>query len=155
MKIIKSIVIIFSVLFVSLTLVSINVFAHSGGTDGKGGHYDHSYGTYHYHHGYPAHSHPNGECPYYSNSDQTTSNDNDNDNGFEGSVLYWIGHYIVRVVYALFLGIPTGFFLGVIAAVIINIFSSDTSGDGMFMSTVVFGIIFSVIASILYFFEGG
>lgn len=38
---------------------------HSGGTDGNGGHYDHSTGEYHYHHGYPAHQHPNGECPYY------------------------------------------------------------------------------------------
>jgi hypothetical protein len=37
---------------------------HSGGTDGAGGHYDHSTGEYHYHHGYPAHQHPNGECPY-------------------------------------------------------------------------------------------
>lgn len=37
---------------------------HSGGTDGSGGHYDHSTGEYHYHHGYPAHQHPNGECPY-------------------------------------------------------------------------------------------
>ena len=39
-------------------------FAHSGGTDENGGHWDHSTGTYHYHHGYPAHQHPNGVCPY-------------------------------------------------------------------------------------------
>lgn len=37
---------------------------HSGKTDGNGGHYDHSTGEYHYHHGYPAHQHPNGVCPY-------------------------------------------------------------------------------------------
>ena len=39
-------------------------YAHSGGTDSDGGHYDHSTGEYHYHHGYPAHQHVNGECPY-------------------------------------------------------------------------------------------
>lgn len=39
-------------------------FAHSGGTDSKGGHYDRSTGQYHYHHGYEAHQHPNGVCPY-------------------------------------------------------------------------------------------
>ena len=38
--------------------------AHSGKTDSKGGHYDHSTGEYHYHHGYPPHNHYNGECPY-------------------------------------------------------------------------------------------
>lgn len=38
--------------------------AHSGRTDGQGGHYDHSTGEYHFHHGYPAHQHINGECPY-------------------------------------------------------------------------------------------
>ncbi len=38
--------------------------AHSGKTDSNGGHYDRSTGGYHYHHGYSAHYHPNGECPY-------------------------------------------------------------------------------------------
>lgn len=39
-------------------------FAHGGDTDSKGGHYDRSTGLYHYHHGYSAHQHPNGVCPY-------------------------------------------------------------------------------------------
>ena len=38
--------------------------AHPGGTDSNGGHYNRSTGEYHYHHGYPAHQHENGECPY-------------------------------------------------------------------------------------------
>ena len=45
-----------------LSLVSFYVSAHSGGTDANGGHYQGS--SYHYHHGYPAHQHTNGECPY-------------------------------------------------------------------------------------------
>ena len=40
-----------------------HIFAHSGGTDSDGGHFNHSTGDYHYHHGYPPHSHENG-CPY-------------------------------------------------------------------------------------------
>lgn len=36
--------------------------AHSGGTDANGGHYNGS--SYHYHHGYPAHQHTGGVCPY-------------------------------------------------------------------------------------------
>lgn len=52
-----------SVVFTILCCVSIS-FAHSGGTDSNGGHYNHSTGEYHYHHGYSAHQHPNGVCPY-------------------------------------------------------------------------------------------
>lgn len=38
--------------------------AHPGHTDAAGGHWDNSTGEYHYHHGYPAHQHENGVCPY-------------------------------------------------------------------------------------------
>lgn len=52
----------------SLFMVSTLSFAHSGRTDAAGGHRDNKnvsgLGSYHYHHGYPAHLHPNGVCPY-------------------------------------------------------------------------------------------
>lgn len=52
-------------LFIFLVLLLIlPVSAHSGRTDSQGGHYDHSTGEYHFHHGYPAHQHVNGICPY-------------------------------------------------------------------------------------------
>ena len=64
-----------------------SAFAHPGRTDGAGGHPDYKnvsgLGYYHYHHGYPAHLHPNGVCPYRdgnviysssSNSSASTSN---------------------------------------------------------------------------------
>lgn len=42
--------------------------AHSGRTDSSGGHRDNKnvsgLGSYHYHHGYGPHLHPNGVCPY-------------------------------------------------------------------------------------------
>ena len=47
-----------------LLLCCIPALAHGGRTDSRGGHYDHATGTYHYHHGHPAHQHPDGVCPY-------------------------------------------------------------------------------------------
>lgn len=49
------------------------VFAHPGKTDSNGGHFDRSTGEYHYHHGYPAHQHENGTCPYdFKNNEKST-----------------------------------------------------------------------------------
>ena len=39
-------------------------YAHPGGTDENGGHYVKETGEYHFHHGYEAHQHINGVCPY-------------------------------------------------------------------------------------------
>lgn len=52
---------------VGLVVIGIMVvpaFAHPGGTDGSGGHYNRSTGEYHYHHGHSAHDHVDGVCPY-------------------------------------------------------------------------------------------
>ena len=54
---------LFLVTLLSLVCLTL-AFAHPGKTDASGGHYDHSTGEYHYHHGYPAHQHIDGECPY-------------------------------------------------------------------------------------------
>ena len=57
-------------LFLFLAILPITAYAHSGGTDASGGHYDRSTGEYHYHHGYPAHDHYDmdgdgiPDCPY-------------------------------------------------------------------------------------------
>ena len=45
-------------------------FAHSGGTDARGGHFNRRTGEYHFHHGMGPHQHPGGVCPY----DRTRSN---------------------------------------------------------------------------------
>lgn len=59
-------------LFTLFILVSLLAFSHPGRTDASGGHHDRKNGGYHYHHGYPAHNHPNGVCPY--ETPKTTSN---------------------------------------------------------------------------------
>ena len=48
----------------ALLLCCTVALAHPGSTDAAGGHYNRSTGEYHYHHGYPAHQHPSGVCPY-------------------------------------------------------------------------------------------
>ena len=63
-----------SVIFITvIVIVSFSQFvaAHPGNTDDSGGHYNHSTGTYHYHHGYPEHLHKFGECPYGYAVDKT------------------------------------------------------------------------------------
>ena len=70
-------------LFVCLMLLILPLnlaLAHGGRTDANGGHYDRSTGEYHYHHGYPAHDHPGGVCPY-DYDDQTDHSGGTNDDG--------------------------------------------------------------------------
>lgn len=55
---------VLSILSVLLITLIIPVFAHPGSLDWEGGHYDRNTGEYPYHHGYSAHQHENGECPY-------------------------------------------------------------------------------------------
>lgn len=57
-----------AMLFVLILSCCSVVYAHPGRTDSSGGHYNRSTGEYHYHHGYPAHQHENGVCPYDSKS---------------------------------------------------------------------------------------
>lgn len=59
----KTILLIIIILLCIFTSISL---AHSGRTDSSGGHYDYSTGKYHYHHGYSAHQHINGICPFES-----------------------------------------------------------------------------------------
>lgn len=70
-------------------LLSFPVYAHPGKTDSSGGHYVEGTTIYHYHHGYPAHYHTNGKCPY-GFDDQTgansgTSSKKDSDGTLSGS----------------------------------------------------------------------
>jgi hypothetical protein len=75
MAVTKRLVITLAVLAVILSF-AFSSFAHSGGTDYKGGHHDRDTGDYHYHHGYPAHDHEDtdgdGEldCPYESENNE-------------------------------------------------------------------------------------
>lgn len=66
----RRMILFISVLFLVTTLLPSSASAHSGNTDSRGGHRDHSTGEYHYHHGYSAHQHYDMDgdgkvdCPY-------------------------------------------------------------------------------------------
>lgn len=71
---------IISILLIALSivLIGVNVYGHSGRTDSRGGHKDNQnksgLGSYHYHcGGYPAHLHTNGVCPYSSSAQSSKS----------------------------------------------------------------------------------
>jgi hypothetical protein len=64
-----------------LLICSVAASAHSGGTDANGGHWNHKTGEYHYHHGYSAHQHPGGVCPY----DTSTSSSNQSSSSSKSS----------------------------------------------------------------------
>lgn len=66
-----------------LCALTLSVFAHPGGTDANGGHTDQSTGEYHYHHGYPAHYHTGGRCPY--NFDDKTGQNSGSPSNNSGS----------------------------------------------------------------------
>ena len=58
--------------------------AHPGRTDDRGGHFDHDTGQYHYHHGYEAHQHTGGTCPF-DFDDRTGENSGSSSSGGSSS----------------------------------------------------------------------
>ena len=77
-KLLKSITLVLTIITLSVSTTS---FAHSGRTDGSGGHKDNKnksgLGYYHYHcGGNPPHLHTNGICPYSSYSVSSTASSN-------------------------------------------------------------------------------
>lgn len=81
MKRIKIIVLLFLIILFMSSLL----YAHSGRTDSSGGHYNRSTGEYHYHHGYPAHQHSNGICPYLIDNSTNNGSSNNNSNSNSNS----------------------------------------------------------------------
>ena len=65
------------ILAVFLSIITL----HPGRTDENGGHYDTNSGEYHYHHGYPAHLHTNGVCPYDFDDRTGEDSGNSSENG--------------------------------------------------------------------------
>ena len=73
----KRILLTIALILVILSALLVGVSAHSGRTDSQGGHYNRSTGEYHFHHGYPEHQHPNGECPYMIKEEPSTVSNED------------------------------------------------------------------------------
>lgn len=65
-------------------LFALPASAHPGRTDSNGGH--HSGSSYHYHHGYPAHQHTNGICPYDFDDKTGDSSGSNNDSSSNDNI---------------------------------------------------------------------
>lgn len=86
----RKIYICIALILLILCIATILVFAHGGKTDANGGHYDRSTGEYHYHHGYPAHQHTNGVCPYdYDDKTNHSSGGSSKETQKESESLSW------------------------------------------------------------------
>ncbi|MGG7176386.1 hypothetical protein ACQPU1_02255 [Clostridium paraputrificum] len=74
-----------TILLINILANPLSVAAHGGRTDTQGGHKDNKnasgLGSYHYHHGQPAHLHTNGVCPYNGNSSSSSSNNSSTSQG--------------------------------------------------------------------------
>lgn len=82
----KKALLCFAIIILIAVLLPPSALAHSGKTDSNGGHYDSDTGEYHYHHGYPAHQHTGGKCPYdyddktdYNSGNSSTSSNTKTD----------------------------------------------------------------------------
>lgn len=89
-----------------LCVCAIVVSAHSGGTDENGGHYDYSTGEYHYHHGYSAHEHVDGECvfDFEDNVDHDRGDNNssasDKQSNSNTKKTPWFGYVILLLLFS-------------------------------------------------------
>lgn len=146
-------------LLLLLICTTITVTAHPGRTDSKGGHYDRSTGEYHYHHGYPAHQHTDGVCPY--NYDDQTDHNSDSGNNESNAAKHQTyretknaGFQLKDIVGLLFI---TPIFSAVCMAIIFlicTIKNKDSTNNisltKMFLSSIIPGIVMVVFC---FFFQ--
>ncbi len=72
-----------------LFLFTTSTHAHPGKTDGNGGHTNSNTGEYHYHHGYEAHFHIGGQCPFDFDDRTGQSSGNPSNSGSSGPSSNW------------------------------------------------------------------
>lgn len=113
----KLALILLTVLVLGCLVSPIIASSHSGGTDDNGGHYDSATNEYHYHHGYPAHQHTNGNCPYdFEDNTHTQSKNNISD-----ETLLVIAVIIVIAVFLLLVIITKGKAADIFAQILFGI----------------------------------
>ncbi len=161
----KKILFIILSLIISVIFFTNTVFAHAGKTDEAGGHYDHQSGGYHYHHGYPAHSHTNGHCPYdfddktdhspnNSNSNKHKNNNNSNalSNGEsitdtkDKSSYTSIGDIVFQIITTLFECVVIFFMIGWLVVLIGQFFFPNIPNLVTIVITIIIGIASIILA---------
>lgn len=122
--------ILYILIILIVVLSCISTYAHSGGTDSKGGHWDSSTGEYHYHHGYSAHDHYDidgdgkKDCPYnFKNNekDQSSPSQSIQQLPDDKSSKRSIGSWIELILFSLIITVCSILCFGYIIVGIINI----------------------------------
>lgn len=127
--------------FLILFCFPINCTAHSGGTDAFGGHYDNNDGGYHYHHGYSAHDHPNGNCPYNKNDkSENRNNVSSNYNGQKRKTSFWdiTKAFFESLFFSLFVSIGFSLFF-------VEFFEKHLKIDGCLLHIISFIVFFIIL----------
>lgn len=140
-------VIVFIIITLIVAFVSLTGFAHSGGTDSNGGHYDRSTGDYHYHHGYPAHDHKdtNGdgikECPYATKTTQKPVSSSSSSSSVSwGDILLCVANLLTLVPIATY-------FLAIVTLIIIEKFRKKPIGK---VPLIIIAIIWYILIAIAF-----
>lgn len=166
-KNVKTVVKVFAAIVIVTVCLCLPTSAHSGRTDGKGGHYDRSTGEYHYHHGYPAHQHKNGVCPYdfddqtdynsnYAGGDSYSSTNNHNEHKKDGWI-YKPDKSILdyaKMIFALPLMCAAAFFLGCLFMSLVVETVPFKIPDIVYSSVAFISGTLSAFSTFLYFFIG-
>ncbi|MBQ3202759.1 MAG: YHYH domain-containing protein [Clostridia bacterium] len=132
-----------------LWVCAIVVSAHPGGTDENGGHYDYSTGEYHYHHGYSAHDHIDGECVFEDSDSSNTSSRTKSKKDNKDSTPIW-AYILIGSLLALFIvpGAVTGIREG------IREIKKKPNRDNWFVMVmmilaILFGFVVPIVVSVL------
>ena len=134
--------------------------AHSGKTDGSGGHFNNSTGDYHYHHGYSAHDHwdidGDGkiDCPYnFDDKTDHNSNNNSNTNTKPGNGTTQKNKEDNKIYTYIIIGIAIAFFVLVnCLAIHIDRTDKSTSEEPASLTSVVAAVFSTIIVFALAFY---
>ena len=141
----KIISLLFCIIF-SFTFLSVYVYAHSGKTDSAGGHYNHQSGEYHYHHGYPAHSHIDDECPYdFDDKTDHSSNKSNSSHKYNEKASASMLNIVSEVITTIFESIII-FFIGISLVLLVSNALPRISEKVLIVVAILIGIVSIILA---------
>ena len=148
----RLIIFVFSIVLL-VPLLSSVAYAHPGKTDGNGGHYDRDSDEYHYHHGYPAHSHTSGECPYNfddktgHNSNSSNTNDSNNNKTIKNTKDKSSSVSLLKIITTLLESVVIFFMIGFLIVLICEVFSLKILDKAPLLIVILIGI-FAIVLSL-------
>lgn len=132
-------------------ILSLN--AHSGRTDSNGGHHDNIGGGYHFHHGYPAHQHENGECPYDIDDNTNDAENKASQTEAKTKSKYTVGKIIGLIICLPFISYILACIPMAVITLILLIFFRDKDSDTIYKIFKWGVTLLTIIISIVLFYN--